>query len=466
MTGFDRQTTVTLGGALWLAALLFAGPVSGQQGPISDRQGNNIPPDNDPRADATNSMTFEPFAGAPGESDRGIKRAEQAVHALHAEGGVYARTLADALVELGLAYRHAGQHENAETAFLEALQVARVNHGLHDFKQLPYLDHVIDENATLGQWDRLAGHYDYLYTIHKRNYGDQDPRLLAVIERVVLEKLAIARLEPASPEAISLQQDLRLLDEAIEIIELHYHDDVDRMTDALYLVARTNYAIAEQTGRLSEYARYRRASRTGTEFIDHEFSPLFGMIAETERDGRSALKRIEELFEENAPSRLLPRARVIARQGDWQQLYQNGSGRRQYKRAYNLLEQSDEGQKYIARLFGKPLLLPAMDSRRAAEDAGKMPEMQDAEGNILELAFDVAASGTPQNTEIRAVPGHLENEAQQWRRLIETWRFRPRMEQGEPVSTRLVQRLLLTGQDRALRLPPETESVELVETEY
>jgi len=466
MTGFDGQATVKLGGALWLATLLFAGTVSGQQGPVPDRQGNRIPPDNDGRAAETNTSTFDPFAGAPGESDRAVKQAEQTVHALQAEGGVYASALADALVELGLAYRHAEQHEKAVTAFLEAVQVTRVNHGLHDFKQLPYLDHVIEQNATLQQWDRLADHYGYFYTIHKRNYGDKDPRLLAVIEHIVLEKLAVGKLEPAARMSIGLQENLGLLDEAIEIIELHYSDDVDRMAEALYLVARTNYAIAAQTGRMFEYGRYRRINRRGSEFIDHEFNQLFSVIAGTERDGRSALKRIEKLFEENAPSRLLPRARAIAQQGDWQQLYHNGSGRRHYKRAYDLLEQTNEGQKHIARIFGEPRLLPAMDSRQTAKDAGEMPEPRDAKGSILELAFDVADAGPPQNIEIRAAPEHLEDEAEQWRRHVETWRFRPRMEEGEPVSTRLVQRLLITGQGRAFRLGAETERIELAETEY
>jgi len=477
MTGFYAQTTLKLGGAVWLAAVfLLAGPVSGQQGATSDRQDptperqlNSPLPDNQQRAGVSGATTFDTLPDSPDEWSRSIEQAERTVRALQAEGGVYASGLADALIELGLAYRGAVEHEKAVTAFREALQAARVNHGLHDLRQLPYLNRVIEQNAILGRWDKVGSNYHYLYRIHKRNYGDKDPRLLPVIEGVVLAKLDIHKTSPTTPIAIGLQDDLRLLHEATEIIDLHYNGNVDRMADTLYLIARSNYEIALQTGKLFQFARYKRTSRTGSIFVDGDGDQPFHVLSRTERDGRSALQRIEELFEERAPSRLLPRALAIARQGDWQQLYRNGSGRRHYKRAYALLEELEGGENHIARIFGEPRLLPAMDPWRQGGRADNVPEWNaswNAEDRLVELTFDVAASGTPQNIRTRSAPEHLKEEAEQWRRHIETWRFRPRMEAGEPVSTRLVQRLLITGEGRAVRLEAEPERLKLADTEH
>jgi len=119
------------------------------------------------------------------------------------------------------------------------------------------------------------------------------------------------------------------------------------------------------------------------------------LIARTEREGRKALKRIEDLYETEEPSRLFPRAPAVARQGDWLQLYRSGSARRYYKWAYQLLEQMEDSEQYIARAFGEPRVLLAMASAQAVKRAVSPADPLRPEGEIIELEFDVLASGQP-----------------------------------------------------------------------
>ena len=452
---------MTATGVAWLAALLFAGSVSAREAAVAAT---------DDERQAPVTASFDTMSALPAESEQRIDHARQVVRDLQAQGGVYASPLSEALVELGRAYRDAGQHGPAARAFTEALQVARINHGLHNLRQVPYLSQVIAENVTLGRWDEVGGQYQYLYRIHKRNYGDTDPRLVPVIEEVVLAKLAIHNSASDIPVAF-LQESLRLLDDVIEITELHYSDNIDRMAATLYLVARFNYAIAAQTGRPLDDEAYKRAGAGGrygnyrTALVDDKTSQAVQLIARTERDGREALKRIEELYETHAPSSLFPRALAVVRQGDWRQLYRSGPAHKYYKRAYQLLEEMEGSEQQIARVFGKPRLLPARVPVQDAERAETAPDPLSPEGEILEFAFDVSAAGQPRNIRERQVPAHLTDEARQLRRHVEAWRFRPRMVDGTPVSTRMVQRFLRTDDGEFVVLATEPEQGRLAETE-
>ena len=451
---------MTASGVIGLAAVFLAGSVLAQDVSAATTE-------DEPQAPGTAS--FDTMSGLPTESQQRIDHARQVVRDLQARGGVYAGPLAEALAELGRAYRDAGQHEPAAIAFTEALQVARINHGLHNLRQVPYLSQVISESAALGRWDQVGEQFHYLYRIHKRNYGDGDPRLVPVIEEVVLAKLAIHNSASDSPVAF-LQQSLGLLNEALEISELHYSDDVDRMAETLYLVARFNYAVAAQSDTGISHDNYRRARRreryrrSEVAFVDEEVDQSLQLISRTERDGRQALKRIEELYETQAPSRLFPRALAIAHQGDWRQLYRSGSADKYYKRAYRLLEEMEGSEQQIARVFGEPRLLPAAAPVQYAEQAETAPEPLSPEGEILELAFDVPASGRPRHIRDRQVPAHLTDEARQLRRHVEAWRFRPRMVDGTPVATRMVQRFVRTDDGEIVVLATESEQGRLVET--
>jgi len=490
MLGFERQIAVKMRVALWLATLLPAGVAAAQES-------DSALPKIEPLASVSGAVDFDIsgadsqtakdtagatlFAKVPrdlsseisAESEerpapgRAIERAQQKVRALQAEGGAYADGLADALSELGMAYRDADQRKGAVTAFKEALHVARVNHGLHDLRQIPYLEHLIEENAALGRWEKVIENYHYLYWIHKRNYGDKDPRLLPVIERVALAELAIHKSTPMKPVSSDLEKNQRLLQKAVEIIELHYGNDLQRMADALYRVALSNYGIALQTGKLLHYRKYRRARRGGTVFVDEDLGKAFQLIQRTERDGRSALHRIEELYEDRAPSKTLQRALVLVRQGDWRQLYGNGSGRRDYREAYELLVQLEDGEKHITRIFGEPHLLPAMDAWDKDEQTEETPATpSEAQGDVVELAFDVRATGEAHNVDARSVPEGLKEEAEKLQRYIQLLRFRPRMENGDPVTARMERQFLITDEGRIVQLDSDSERLETAETEY
>jgi tetratricopeptide (TPR) repeat protein len=420
---------------------------------------------------AAETQSLSPVPDAAG-AEQSINSYQERIAKLQSQYGASDPRLAESLLGLGLAYRAAGQHEEAADAFKQALYIVRMNDGLENLDQLPYLNRLIEENTTLGRWKRLNRNYYYLYWVCKRNYGDNDPRLLPVIERITRAQLDIYNASPKLFTGSSLRQREALVNKAVVITESHYGQKDPRLIEALNRLALNDYYMALHTGKMWEYRSYKTYMRrvTSEDLFTRTFVPvvrtvaghvmvryvpidvpkmnsranlsreeadIFRQIDNTERKGRQALERIRAIVESNPNSTPYARAVALARLGDWQVLYENGRGWRKYEQAYALLSRSEQGARYIPVLFGRPRTLPALNP---APDSKRPPQQAtDAspDGSMLKAVFDVTGSGRARRIRISDPPPGVSGSTVRGLKLyLSALRFRPRLQDGKPVMTR------------------------------
>ena len=418
----------------------------------------------------------EPGAGAQtdpaAQAGESVTRYEDEVAALQSLYGASDPRLGEALLGLGLSYRDAGRHEDAAAAFKRGLHIIRMNDGLHSLVQLPYLEHLIEENSALGNWEEVNKNYNYLFWVYKRNYGDNDPRLLPVIDRITRSQIDIYNADPGTFTAANLRNRDKMLNKAVRIMESRYGETDTRLVSALNRVAMNQYYLALQTGSLQDYRGYQQyMQRVRTEdlfttisvavpivgssgvvgvryqeitvprshsagYLPDHTARTFDYIDAARREGGLALGRVEAICEQDPQASVYARALAITHQGDWELLYENGRGWNKYRQAYELLRQSPEGAGYITDLFGQPRPLPALE--QGLEDGAPRPQDKTpAAGSFIEVSFDVLPSGRSQHVHItRAPPGLDASVSRYVKWFISAKRFRPRLEDGQPVTTK------------------------------
>lgn len=367
------------------------------------------------------------------------------VQVLQTERGRYGRGLDTALIDLGQAYREAGEHALAANAFAQALFVARANYGLYSEAQLPALKELIKANKAQGKSQEVIDNYFLMYWIHKRQYGENDLRLLPVIDEVSRAQAGIFLDDDQQMDRAAFMERRRILQDAVDIVEANYGPEDPRLAGVLNRVAWANFALARQTGKLLHYREYKAAKRGGTVFVDQSLSDSFALIDETVRRGGDALDRIEDLFEEqyeqDPKASAYPLALARLHKGDWELLYGSGTGRREYGEAYELLLASEEGRAAADRILGKPQLLPAptdFPGQEVLEEEDEIPPEDPS--RIVELSMEIAFTGRVREIEILKAPEALKEDAESLARYMKFQRFRPRVADGETVNAEISRR--------------------------
>jgi tetratricopeptide (TPR) repeat protein len=151
--------------------------VSGNE--FLDRYEISCPSSNEP-------LTFE-FQSQPWlapDELRSIDEYESSISTIESQQGVYSFSLVPELVGLGHSYRQGEKHSEAAAAYQRALDILKINEGLYSPNQLPLLEILIEENSKIESWEKVSDHYGYLHWLYRRNYDENDVRLLSVLKRI------------------------------------------------------------------------------------------------------------------------------------------------------------------------------------------------------------------------------------------------------------------------------------------
>lgn len=350
------------------------------------------------------------------ESEQSAARYEAVIGELEIERGVYDPRLAEELLGLAYAYRAQARHRDAVRAFERALHITRVNAGLHTSLQRPILEKIIEEHTALGDWKSLDRDYRYLYWVTRRQVGENDPKLLPVIDRVGLWHLKAYTEALDKTPFRHLTEAEHLYDKAVGIIKTHYGADDPRLINRLYAIAITDYRMASDTE---------------------------GPAAENYSKGGQALQRLVDVFKANPELPPDSHANALTRLGDWYLLFnRHDSAMESYKEALRILQKNGADPKQIEGLFGYPQRLPVtqspFDERKVATDKeSEYPGRFEKGAPYAVASFDVTASGKAENIEIvESAPTDSPWLRRRVRQMIAASRFRPRFMDGEPVETK------------------------------
>jgi protein TonB len=358
---------------------------------------------------------------------------EQLLELALEEYGTQSTATAQALFELGDVQRRAGLLEEAETSFLNSIEIFRTIEG-------PFSEQTIQPSIGLGdtyfddrQYQNAVSAYNEARTIQRRTFG-----LLSEEQLVVLERMARTFQSMSMNEEADEQQR-----NALMLVErVHGPSDIETL-EAIYRYAawlRSVYRFDE------ERMQYERAIRIIRSEYDKDHILLVKPYREIGNSfraqgfesprGASALNSAMELLENEVKTNPLDFAGAIIDVADWKTAFGTaGNGHEEYLRAWNVLASTPEGlaarDELLSSGRANAVLSVGMSIRGLAQD----PNDSDAvDGHVL-IEFDIDPYGRPENISVieSNPPGFKDDSAA---RSVRQSRFRPRIENGQFVHAR------------------------------
>ena len=457
----SNSNPTTMGGAhrsiIACAVLLFsfhaAGQVANQLNDLqsSDLQSSNLRSSNlqNNNFQANNLVNSQPADNPSAiqrqniSSRRRLDDIHQAIELIEAEHGAWGSGLSEQLSGLGKAYQLRGEHDQAIEVFARAIHVNRINQGLYDLSQVDIIENMLDSLLVTGNWQEVHERQQYLYWLHRRNYGDSDPRMLPVIDRLGSWYINDYALNPSNRYIGHLVDAYNLFDQATNIIAQEYGNSDLRMIVPLRGLVLSNWY-------LWTYASQNPASLVSNEYLGGELGTANSFSGNTNRlapyvrnpdaEGKKVLNRIIDIYAENPNSP--PGAEAIAKieLGDWNMLSNRWrSATDLYQEAYLSLSQDEVTKNQLEKIFERPVVLPdlaLMESDVEQFSQRGAPSTDQAASSYVLVSFDVNRFGEARNIDIlESQPEDNVGIRAQVKRSLGNTRFRPRFVDGEPVSS-------------------------------
>lgn len=409
---------------------------------------------------------------------------------LESENGAYNNALVEQLIGLGLAYNNMGSHEQALDVFNRALHINRINEGLHNINQIAILDQIINTNTALNDYEALNKNYGYLVWVYGRNYEKDDLKLAEAYTKAANWQMDAFDIK-APPESIKhLIMAANYYSKTADIIEKAKGFDSPDMINPLYGIVNANFKLVEPYGfvpnidtfisgklypmmpsnfdsAFSNDAFPRNPYRALDYSPDHlsrivqEEKYTFSLIQNAYKSGRNALIRILDIYEKNPDLPRISYGYALTHMGDWYlRFYKRSYAIAHYQRAYQTLIASEYGYEAIQTLFSRPRSLgnfeyePEFEFERhkvvsAVELLDKedhilidelVNELGDAKYALVE--FNISRFGAVRNLSILASnPPDNVRFRRMARSTINSTPFRPKLEEGQPITTENVRML-------------------------
>lgn len=378
---------------------------------------------------------------------------QQAIARLEAEQGAWGQGLAEQLSGLGKTYQLRGHHRDAIEVFDRAIHVSRINNGLYDLTQVPIVESMLESLKARGLWEQVHERHQYLYWLHKRNFGAEDPRMLPVIDRLGKWYINDYALNPDRRMMDQLVDAHDLFEHAVNIITGTYGQLDLRLIEPLRGLVMSNWFFANYRGETQttvvERDQFGRTiSMNQVSFPDdQQTNQLMRYLRNNYADGKHAIERMVDIYgnSPDAPPGAAAQAKIEL--GDWEQLWQrNQAASDLYREAYDELIANDATRKQAEQIFGRPVALPDLDLVESdLEQPASEGEAAEPMHYVL-VSFDVDHLGRAEHINIRdAQPADKREYRTRVKRTLESTRFRPRLVDGEPVATRgLTQKYVFT----------------------
>lgn len=404
------------------------------------------------------------------DPDATPERYQQEIGEIEAEYGAFHPELGEQLFGLGRAFEQTGRLSQAAGAYERALQIVRVNQGLHSAAQVDLVERLIVVHTRRGDMDRVHDLHHYKAWLARRNGELPASERISDLLEVARWHIETYRFDPETPPFQHLRAAEGHFEKVVDLatpITEQTEADVFRALDGIAITAFEMAQVA-RTGGNVRGSGVSSASLNASREVD-DMEVRVRIMDTAYRTGRDALERGRELAATR--SRLTFAARTILA-GDWQLMFGRRFGaRRLYKEAYAALGEAGFSDAEIDLMFDEPIPLPvSLDGiesglgREAAgggEGAGLDREgtmaalKQTAPGNeaaadglpFVRTAFAVTRSGRARSVRVldSDPPEDVSLRREALRRVRET-PFRPRLVAGEPVRTdEVVWRLVFPG---------------------
>lgn len=345
--------------------------------------------------------------------------------------GPYDKNLSQHLMGLGINYQNRGRHEEAVDIFKRAMHVSRISDGLYSLSQIPMLEHLIESGVASGDWESANDSHQYLYWLYRRNYGENDPRMLPAITKLSNWHLNAYALDAGSGLFEHLISAHNLYNMAISIITRAYGEYDLRLVGALKGLTVSNYYLATYQATAAHRADFETGFTNSRTRMD-EKARLDQYILNSYSSGKAAISRIRDVYASNP--QVPEDAEVVAQiqLADWNLLFNRWhTAMELYQSAYDSLLTSPNGKSLADEYFSRPVALPDLPLLKSNLDTAE-------EGNEYVLvSFDVSRNGHARNIEvIESFPEDDVRNRSQVRKALKQTKFRPRFADGVPTDTK------------------------------
>ncbi len=345
--------------------------------------------------------------------------------------GPYNPTLSESFYNLGLALQQNQQHQKALDIFHRALHVIRINSGIYSLAQSPVLRAIIDSHRALNRVEDTTADYHHLLWLHVKSLGEQDPRLIPVLNELSHWHLNAYTLESTEADFDHLATSHSLNNAALGLAETT-GAPYTRRVELLRTHALTSFFLAGHQGDDWRSA-YDSRFRFNTEPLNSGL-PTRGEVltSSSYRNGRVAYEEIIAILEQQPTATAEEKIRAYTELGDWYLLFnRRETALATYAQALTLAQQMAVPEKVTNRFFSAPHLLPAI----WADGAGTT-EVANPGNSYVEARLDVSKTGTPSNVEVVAsLPEDDVILRRTVRSRLKKARFRPRFVDGVATDT-------------------------------
>lgn len=364
---------------------------------------------------ATTQYHAEDYVGAEASYLRVIELIETT-------GSPASPRLARANAGLAMTYHAAQRHELAAERFERAIALSRRTEGLFNEAQLPLLER---QAESLGALDRMAEALQarrYALRVVEQKHGAGSLRFARELESI---GRWYARVGAYDASRLSLRR-------AMDIIEKAEGQDSRNLIGPLTAIAdcaRRRVLDPSQWEAVSADEERRIMFHDPTLQVPPSMSPST-VLAE----GLQALERAARIAGAGADPSPAQVADTQTLLGDWRQWRDRPElALPHYQQAWQAASRAQvDGKPLHEALFGQPLLL--FYDWPDAWDRYRQRPASEAELRNVELELTVNAQGRTQDAKVVADAGDPRL-AEQALRAASTARYRPRMENGQPVAT-------------------------------
>jgi tetratricopeptide (TPR) repeat protein len=365
-----------------------------------------------------------------------IEQRLEAIRIVEARDGARSKELAEELLSLAALYREAGDHLLAIGTLERALDVVRINDGLHSLEQVPVIERLIENRVALGDYSGAAALDQSVLELVSRDPGDARVAsiLVAVADRQMeaVERFVEHGHRPqvgiTSGSSIGPAWDPRpaLTGRRAALASLRGARGL--YNAAIVIARRTGYDVAELFAIEDKLIRSLYAEVTHPDLYSSRIKSVGELPVYAPGE---AILRAHIVNSASHRRTALAVARALLKLGDWQLLFsKNGTALETYQTAHDLLVREKVSPETIGELLtpavpvALPLIEPSPD--RGGDDAL-------AHRGYVDVSFVVSRYGRAKSVEALAASSDTPEEVvERARQHVWRSRFRPRFADGVP----------------------------------
>jgi hypothetical protein len=339
------------------------------------------------------------------------------------EFGAYAPDLPEKLLSLGLALQRQSKHAEAVRVFKRGTHLARINDGLYSAAQIPLIQGEITSHIAVGELQEADERQQYMYRVQQRSLNNPESRTQALMQQAHWQHSAY-QLGIGEQRYSRLTNMWDLYRGALTNISDREGETSSSLLLPLRGLLQTQYLI-------SGHDPSSNSSASGSSFSAQQDLNRFNAYrARSYRQGHAVIRAIYDIENAQTDEQFLASAEALVMLGDWNLWHgEREPAEEAYRAAIMELVELDDAELQIARLFGEPQALPAIDTVRPLP-----PVVAADEGDIL-VEFTVTERGRV--TQLNRLDENTEysGRANRLMRKLRATTFRPRFVDMNPAST-------------------------------